>query len=67
MAQLLVRKLPDELVKALKQGAARHNRSAELQSWLDRLTVAYADAILPFDQETVQIGEDCARLILRTL
>ena len=29
MAQLIVRNLPDELVKALKQRAARHNRSAE--------------------------------------
>lgn len=29
MAQLMVRKLPDELVKALKQRAAKHNRSAE--------------------------------------
>jgi plasmid stability protein len=29
MAQLVVRNLPDELVKALKQRAARHNRSAE--------------------------------------
>jgi plasmid stability protein len=29
MAQLMVRKLTDELVKALKQRAAKHNRSAE--------------------------------------
>jgi len=29
MAQLIVRKLPDELVSALKQQAARRNRSAE--------------------------------------
>jgi antitoxin FitA len=29
MAQLVVRNLPDELVKALKQRAVRHNRSAE--------------------------------------
>lgn len=29
MAQLMVRKLPDELVKALKLRAARRNRSAE--------------------------------------
>ncbi len=29
MAQLMVRNLPDELVKALKQRAAKHNRSAE--------------------------------------
>lgn len=29
MAQLLVRKLTEDLVKALKQRAARHNRSAE--------------------------------------
>jgi antitoxin FitA len=29
VAQLVVRNLPEELVKALKQRAARHNRSAE--------------------------------------
>ena len=29
MAQLIVRKLPDELVEALKRQAARRNRSAE--------------------------------------
>jgi len=29
MAQLVVRNLSDELVKALKQRAAKHNRSAE--------------------------------------
>jgi len=29
MAQLIVRKLPDELVEALKKQAARRNRSAE--------------------------------------
>ncbi len=29
MAQLVVRNLPDELVKVLKQRAAKHNRSAE--------------------------------------
>lgn len=29
MAQLIVRNLSEELVKALKQRAARHNRSAE--------------------------------------
>ncbi|HKR36854.1 MAG TPA: hypothetical protein VJT10_18565 [Steroidobacteraceae bacterium] len=29
MAQLVVRNLPEELVKALKQRAAKHNRSAE--------------------------------------
>ena len=29
MAQLMVRKLTDDLVKALKQRAAKHNRSAE--------------------------------------
>jgi antitoxin FitA len=29
MAQLMVRKLPNEIVTALKQRAARHNRSAE--------------------------------------
>jgi plasmid stability protein len=29
MAQLMVRNLPEELVAALKQRAAKHNRSAE--------------------------------------
>ena len=29
MAQLMVRNLADDLVKALKQRAAKHNRSAE--------------------------------------
>jgi len=29
MAQLIVRRLPDELVEALKQQAAKRNRSAE--------------------------------------
>jgi antitoxin FitA len=29
MAQLTVRNLPEELVKALKERAAKHNRSAE--------------------------------------
>jgi plasmid stability protein len=29
MAQLVVRNLPEEVVKALKQRAAKHNRSAE--------------------------------------
>lgn len=29
MAQLVVRNLPDDLVKALKRRAAKHNRSAE--------------------------------------
>jgi antitoxin FitA len=29
MAQLMVRNLPEELVTALKQRAAKHNRSAE--------------------------------------
>ncbi|MGH8236574.1 MAG: FitA-like ribbon-helix-helix domain-containing protein [Steroidobacteraceae bacterium] len=29
MAQLVVRNLPEELVKALKQRAAKHSRSAE--------------------------------------
>jgi len=29
MAQLMVRNLPENLVKALKQRAAKHNRSAE--------------------------------------
>jgi len=31
MAQLMVRHVTDELVKALKQRAAKHNRSAELE------------------------------------
>ena len=30
-------------------------QSARLERWLDRLTVDYADAILPFDQETAQV------------
>ncbi len=30
-------------------------QSARLERWLDRLTVDYADAILPFDQEAAQI------------
>ena len=30
-------------------------QAARLERWLDRLTVEYADAILPFDQETAQI------------
>lgn len=29
MAQLVVRNLPEDVVRALKQRAARHNRSAE--------------------------------------
>jgi antitoxin FitA len=29
MAQLMVRNLPEDVVKALKQRAAKHNRSAE--------------------------------------
>lgn len=29
MAQLVVRNLPEDLVRALKQRAAKHNRSAE--------------------------------------
>ena len=29
MARLVLRNLPDDLVRALKQRAARHNRSAE--------------------------------------
>ncbi len=29
MAQLMVRNLPEDIVKALKQRAAKHNRSAE--------------------------------------
>jgi predicted nucleic acid-binding protein len=45
----------------LRQGVEiiRHRgdsaQSARLERWLDRLTVEYADAILPFDQETAQI------------
>ncbi len=30
-------------------------QSARLERWLDRLTVDYADAVLPFDQEAAQI------------
>jgi predicted nucleic acid-binding protein len=30
-------------------------QAARLERWLDRLSVDYADAILPFDQETAQI------------
>jgi predicted nucleic acid-binding protein len=45
----------------LRQGVEiiRHRgdsaQSARLERWLDRLTVDYADAILPFDQETAQV------------
>jgi toxin FitB len=45
----------------LRQGVEtiRHRgdsaQSARLERWLDRLTVDYADAILPFEQETAQI------------
>ena len=45
----------------LRQGveAIRHRgdsaQSARLERWLDRLTVDYDDAILPFEQETAQI------------
>ena len=45
----------------LRQGVEiiRHRgdsaQSARLERWLDRLTVDYADAILPFDQEAAQI------------
>jgi toxin FitB len=45
----------------LRQGAEiiRHRgdsaQSARLERWLDRLTVDYTDAILPFDQEMAQI------------
>lgn len=45
----------------LRQGVEniRHRgdlaQAARLERWLDRLTVDYADAILPFDQETAQI------------
>jgi predicted nucleic acid-binding protein len=45
----------------LRQGVEniRHRgdsaQAARLERWLDRLTVDYADDILPFDQETAQI------------
>jgi len=45
----------------LRQGVEniRHRgdsaQAARLERWLDRLTVDYTDAILPFDQETAQI------------
>lgn len=45
----------------LRQGVEiiRHRgdsaQAARLERWLDRVTTAYADAILPFDQETAQI------------
>jgi toxin FitB len=45
----------------LRQGVEniRHRgdsaQAARLERWLDRLTVDYADAILPFDHETAQI------------
>ena len=45
----------------LRQGVdmIRHRgdaaQSARLERWLDRICVDYADAILPFDQETAQI------------
>jgi toxin FitB len=45
----------------LRQGVEliRHRgdsaQSGRLERWLDRLTVEYADSILPFDQETAQI------------
>jgi toxin FitB len=45
----------------LRQGveSIRHRsdsaQSARLERWLDRLTVDYADAILPFDHEAAQI------------
>ncbi|MGO9930702.1 MAG: type II toxin-antitoxin system VapC family toxin [Steroidobacteraceae bacterium] len=45
----------------LRQGVEiiRHRgdsaQSARLERWLDHLTVDYADAILPFEQETAQI------------
>jgi plasmid stability protein len=61
MAQLMVRNLADDLVKALKVRAAKHNRSAEqehreiLQAALRgprRRTVAEALAAIP------NVGED---------
>ncbi len=45
----------------LRQGVEiiRHRgdsaQSARLERWLDRLTIDFADAILPFDQEAAQI------------
>jgi len=45
----------------LRQGVEviRHRgdsaQAARLERWLDRLTVDYADAILPFDQEIAQV------------
>ncbi len=45
----------------LRQGVEniRHRgdsaQAVRLERWLDRLSVDYADAILPFDQETAQI------------
>jgi len=45
----------------LRQGVEiiRHRgdsaQSARLERWLDRLTVDFADAVLPFDQEAAQI------------
>jgi toxin FitB len=45
----------------LRQGveAIRHRgdltQSARLERWLDRLTIDFADAILPFDQDAAQI------------
>jgi plasmid stability protein len=44
MAQLVVRNLSDALVKALKQRAAKHNRSAEqelsrfMSTWTKKLS-----------------------------
>jgi plasmid stability protein len=66
MAQLMVRNLPDGLVRALKQRAARHNRSAEqehreiLRDALRvtrRRTVAQALAAIPH----VGLDSDFAR------
>ena len=64
----MVRNLPDELVRALKQRAAKRNRSAEQEhreilkaalkgpgQWLLRVSSAYADRILPLDEETGHI------------
>ena len=67
MAQLMVRNLPDDLVRALKQRAARHNRSAEqehreiLQAALNgtrRRSLAQVLASIP----NVGRDEDFARL-----
>jgi toxin FitB len=44
-----------EARKGDKANSGDAAQSARFERWLDRLTVDYADAILPFDQETAQI------------